>query len=141
MTTWSPRAATVEAFTCGDCWALAVEVRRLTGYPLVFVSPYAEDHDADLALFGWEHVAVRLPDGNILDVLGPQPPHVWFPKWNAHAAYTTNDQDEIDYLLDGQTRAYPQANPRATARRILNHFNIPTTGRRHRDALPLPGKS
>jgi hypothetical protein len=106
---------------------------------MVFGSPYAEDHDTDLDLLGWEHVAVRLPDADILDVRGPQRPNVWFAQWNVRAVYTTNDQDEIDYLLDGQVRAYPQANPRATARRILNHFNIPTTGRRHRDALPLTG--
>lgn len=131
--TWNPKPATVEAFTEGDCWALAIEIHRLTGYPIIFSSSYSRPRD----VFGWDHVAVVLPDNRILDVNGVTDSEDWCLRWNTNESIETTNPKEIADLTSDQSRRFLQANARATARRLTNHFNIPTTGRRHRDALPL----
>jgi hypothetical protein len=128
---WNPRPATVEAFTHGDCWRLAVEVRRLTGLPLIFANPLPE-MQSDY----WEHVGALLPDDTVVDVNGITSREQWLAKWNSETGIITEDSETISELLSDQETEFPKANPRATARRLLNQFNIPTTGRRHRDALP-----
>lgn len=132
MTSWNPRPETVEAFTDGDCWRLAVEIRRLTGLPLIFANPLPE-MQSDY----WEHVGALLSDDTVIDVHGVTPRKQWLTKWDSETEIITGDSNTISDLLSDQETEYPQANPRATARRLLNHFNIPTTGRRHRDALPV----
>lgn len=138
--TWAPKPATVEAFTEGDCWALALEIRRLTGYPLLFSTMFpgrAADYEMYPEDFPWDHVAVMLPDGNVLDVFGIASREAFSVRWGTKDSLTVSDSALVEKLTNDQVPRYFKPNPRATARRLLNHFNIPTTGRRHRDALPI----
>jgi hypothetical protein len=136
MTPFKVTENTREAFTNGDCWALALAVRQLTGLPLVFSSPDPDGYDEDPE-FLWDHVAVTLPDGTVLDVDGIEERERWADSWGSFDLLITADSELIDGLTNDQTRRYPNVNARALARRLLNHYNIPTTGRRHRDAVPI----
>lgn len=53
-----------EAFTEGDCWALAHELAKRTGWKVALVTE--KRHAADM----WVHAAVRTPEGHLLDVRG-----------------------------------------------------------------------
>ena len=139
MTTWTPREDTVEAFTCGDCWSLAFELHRLTGYPMIFSSMF--ETYVSVERFEWDHVAVVLPDGRIMDVNGVQSPEDWEDRWSTASEITTSSGEEISRLMTDDIgkplrRIYPGHNSRALARRLTNHFNIPNKGRRQRDAVP-----
>jgi len=57
-----------EQFTQGDCGDLAAELHRLTGYPIVAMGLRGKSGEVL-----WDHIAVRAPDGRILDVTGIQP--------------------------------------------------------------------
>lgn len=57
-----------ERYTSGECGDLAAELHRLTGYPLVAMGSRWND-----GRVLWDHIAVRAPDGRILDVTGIQP--------------------------------------------------------------------
>lgn len=72
----------VEAFTQGDCWALATEVARVSGWTMVTLSA-TDDKEA------WCHVAVWTPDGHILDIQGVWNPDEWANYWE----YSLGGQD------------------------------------------------
>ena len=74
-------AVAVDAYTNGQCHALAVALHHATGWPLVWVGPEECCYDIDCAEYdddeGWclcqiEHVGVLTPDGAFLDIEGPQ---------------------------------------------------------------------
>jgi hypothetical protein len=135
MTPFKVTEYTREAFTTADCWALALEIRRLTGLSILFVS---DDPDpTEDRFFAWNHVAIQLPDGRILDVNGVSGSDDFAEIWETEQTLVTSDSPLISLLTRNMDRCYPNANARALARRLLNHYNIPTTGRRHRDALPV----
>lgn len=56
-------------YTEGDCWALALAVHRMTGWPLTALG-YADEDSTPREERGWVHVVVRMPDGQLLDVRG-----------------------------------------------------------------------
>lgn len=63
----------IEAFTCGDCWRLALAMREHHGLPVAFFAgvpilkgrPFAFDSKTT-----WCHVFNALPDGRFIDVNG-----------------------------------------------------------------------
>lgn len=61
----------IEAYTCGDCWALAIAVSRLTKFPVVTASI---DND-------WVHAAVLLPEDRVLDIQGVHTVEQWLDRW------------------------------------------------------------
>ncbi len=67
----------IEAFTCGDCWALAIEIGRLSGWTVVTIA-HRDAPDE------WRHVAVVTPYGKILDVQGVWEVYQWGEFW-AHS--------------------------------------------------------
>lgn len=60
----------IEAFTEGDCWALAREINKRTGWKVIALGAYPEDAERKRSNFDWVHVFVQTPDGNYLDVEG-----------------------------------------------------------------------
>lgn len=73
QTTSSPLTfAAVQAFTYGDCWALAEAMSQQSGYPVVSVSG---------AERGWVHAGVLLPSGEVLDAEGVHAPETWKQVW------------------------------------------------------------
>lgn len=133
---------TIFAYTEGDCWFLAQELRRFTGGALVFSSPNLRLKSFPLsdAIFRWEHVALQLADGRIMDVYGPQSLDEFRDRWATEQLIVTDDETRIADLLEGQMPQYTtQPQTRALARRLLNAYRIPFTGRKNRDAAELSG--
>lgn len=56
-------------YTQGDCWALALAIHRMTGWPLTALG-YADEDATPYTERGWVHIVVRVPDGRLLDVRG-----------------------------------------------------------------------
>lgn len=54
-------------FTEGDCGILARAIHRKTGWPMVIVS---RDSSGSLDEIDWDHMAVRAPDGRLIDAVG-----------------------------------------------------------------------
>jgi hypothetical protein len=73
QTTSSPlTSAEVQAFTYGDCWALAEAMSQQSEYPVVSVSG---------AERGWVHAGVLLPSGEVLDAEGIHDAQTWRQVW------------------------------------------------------------
>ena len=77
---------TREAFTCGDCWALALELKARFPHLTVctLIDPYwDEDNDPEAYDFmQWTHAVVLDKDtGTYYDVLGAHRPEDNFPDW------------------------------------------------------------
>jgi hypothetical protein len=73
QTTSSPlTSAEVQAFTYGDCWALAEAMSQQSEYPVVSVSG---------AERGWVHAGVLLPSGEVLDAEGIHDVQTWRQVW------------------------------------------------------------
>lgn len=71
----------VRAFTCGDCWLLALALNKLNKkLTLVTIS---QDKKGD-----WCHVAVELPNGFIVDIEGIWRDKEWLERW--HGSYMKN---------------------------------------------------
>lgn len=111
-----------EWFTQGDCGKLAAELHRRTGYPVVAVGLQGGGLDG----VAWDHMAVRAPDGRILDVTGIQPEAETQKAWSVHGAYEVVLEEipvgSIDgYLgvVPGESEGFRGADPRVTAERIL----------------------
>lgn len=69
-----------EAFTQGDCGIFADELHRATGWPQVLIGENGPDGE-------FEHIAVRAPDGRILDVTGIQSESTIKKAWAEHMGF------------------------------------------------------
>ena len=74
------RRAVRYAFTHGDCWALAHHLRERTGWDIVAVGIKGEEH-LDVPTRHWAHMAVRTPNGQILDVTGLHSESDFLRRW------------------------------------------------------------
>jgi len=109
-----------EWFTQGDCGNLAKELNRVTGYPIVAVGIRGKAIDGT----SWEHVAVRAPDGRILDVTGIQPSEETEKAWSSHGLYEVVFEEVEDHQVDTYLNRsseddFKEANPQRTAKRIV----------------------
>ena len=134
MRKYQPTPDTIEAFTCGDCWMLARAIHDISKWDMVLYNPYPH-RDLDY----WEHVAVRMPDGLILDIEGAHTEDDFLQRWNENAAdedayeygevIPLSGVDEWERATGDQVPAYADpenAWPRArrVARRILADYGI-----------------
>lgn len=71
----APTELGIEVFTQGDCWVLAYELFRMTGWPIVCIGPIEDDMDSA------KHYAVRAPSGHLLDVDGVATRGVMARRW------------------------------------------------------------
>jgi hypothetical protein len=63
------RQTVITAFTDGDCWRLAQYLSDRTGWDMVALGIKLDRREPEGQRY-WEHMAVRRPDGRIVDVLG-----------------------------------------------------------------------
>lgn len=85
--------AVEDMFTLGYCHVLAHALHARTGWPVVVAG------DGPGGVVGWVHVAVRRPDGSILDVQGVHDPDAWIDRWGQWAdAYGLDCLDQDDNL-------------------------------------------
>lgn len=64
----------VEAFTFGDCWALALAMTTRTGWSVVTLVSGEDPMD-------WYHCGVHTPEGTILDIQGEWDEQDWVEHW------------------------------------------------------------
>jgi len=83
-------------YVSGTCAAFAVALHDLTGHPIVGIN-------------GGMHVAVRCPDGDILDYVGKSPPRKVMRRYGMRSAPIVEwTRDEaIEHVLMGE----PEGNP------------------------------
>jgi hypothetical protein len=114
---YQPTAETIEAYTEGDCWHLALSIHRITGKPLVFANPMPRDPDY------WEHVGVQISKTRILDVTGVHTNMKWRKRWAGEfgVLYRTTDKDYIKVLMMDQERIYSNKTYRV-ARRLVETY-------------------
>lgn len=108
----------IEAFTEGDCWALAEEVQKLTGWDIVAIG-FKGDGKVSPAERYWEHMANRRPDGLILDITGLHNEKRWLEGWNGGFVRSTTvfKANDESYRAE-QTRAYSKS-PRHWAKKLV----------------------
>lgn len=109
-----------EQFTSGDCGDLAAELHRRTGYPVVAMGSQWKNGE-----ILWDHVAVRAPDGRILDVTGIQPESGTIAAWHYEPeSFRTKEitVEEIHGALGMEDRLDAPGSDRAeiVAGRIIN---------------------
>ena len=95
------RRPVLNAFTHGDCWALAVYLHDRTGWDIVALGLRGEESFEPAERY-WEHMAVRTPAGQILDVTGVQAEGDFMRAWvgqDHHAClFVANDPGYRDEM-------------------------------------------
>lgn len=84
---YKPRLDLVVRYTEGDCWALAGALHDLTGWQVVAVIPDTPDAiPPGKFASDWYHMAVRTPDGRILDIQGATSETAFLTRWRYSTA-------------------------------------------------------
>ncbi len=78
------------SFTEGDCGILARTIHRKTGWPIVVASYAPSESLEDL---DWDHMAVRTPDGRILDATGMSSEADFRSLWRAKALIEITEKE------------------------------------------------
>lgn len=110
-----------EWFTQGDCGELASELHRLTGYPVVAVGIRGRTVDGTM----WDHIAVRAPDGRVIDVTGIQPEEETRKAWSSRGLYEVVLEEIPEKRIHSYLGSTPGgssfygADPKPTAKRII----------------------
>lgn len=100
--------------TQGDCDTLARRIRQSTGWPLVLMStePAESPEKVD-----WDHMAVRAPDGRIVDALGIWTEADFSKNWAQSPVVTDVGTSQWDN--DGEWDTRWDSDPVSVAERII----------------------
>lgn len=104
-------------FAHADCWALALELHKMTGWELVGFGEELYEEDEDIVQRGWVHAAVRTPAGMILDISGLQD--------EGDAFETLPEEAEESFTVDaslfeGMNRYFPDVDASKWAKHLLS---------------------
>lgn len=69
----------LDSFNYGDCWVLAVIMKKLTGWNIVGVG--VEGQSPAGGMREWCHIAVQAPTGHIVDINGVHDPEEFLYDW------------------------------------------------------------
>lgn len=119
-----------EAFTWGDCWLLARAMHNITGWQMVAVG--CSGGRADGALRDWVHIAVRTPEGSILDIDGFHTDDETTARWREDFWMVSAEEGDIEVfdvdvdmwngLTEDQSARYSEIDPSLTAQRLLAYY-------------------
>lgn len=110
----------IEAFTEGDCWALALSVNKLTNWPLIFITEGAEAED-------WLHVLVKMPNGKWLDIHGANTPKQVRKYWKSENWAEVGNRVTAELLIESadlRGRWYTDYHPDKYAIDLLNRLGV-----------------
>lgn len=121
--TYRPTEHTVEAFTEGDCWLLAIVLSKRTGWPIVIMHVLDEPG-------WWRHVAVQHPSGKILDIEGLQSEDDFFDRWEQQMDECCEEKADMQIYLAGEEAykkvTYPirffSVDPYRVAKRLIESY-------------------
>jgi hypothetical protein len=87
-----------EAFTFGDCWALACEVEYNAGLPVAVLLHSGSATDD----YNWFHVGNRAADGRIVDIEGIWDEDEWKTRWSgeSYSGEPVVREWDREYLLE-----------------------------------------
>lgn len=93
-------------FVEGDCGILARTIHRKTGWPLVLVST---DGSRPLMEIDWDHMAVRAPDGRLIDAVGMTTESDFKKTWGSKKQLTeiSDEQWEVVHPWSQQFKSSP----------------------------------
>lgn len=130
MTTPPFTAIEQEAFTYGDCWLLARALHNITGWQMVAVGNTGGK--ASGVLRDWAHMAVRTPQGTILDITGTHDDKDILDVWSEQFSFMSAEQGVMEVfdvapedwfgLTEEQIQMYPEVDPSSTAQRLLAYY-------------------
>jgi hypothetical protein len=112
--------STVSDFTEGGCWLLARALHKRTGWPVIALGVERDLEEAADERY-WEHMAVRMPDGHLLDVTGSHDEQEFLRLWPCDWATRS--------LFPAEALGYPplafptDLTPDYVAGRILHKLN------------------
>lgn len=119
-----------EAFSFGDCWLLTRALHNITGWQMVAVG-CTGGKDAGI-LRDWTHIAVRTPEGLILDITGLHTDEDIERQWADNFRLFSDEEGSIEIfdidvnawegLTMGQSSLYPKIDPSLTAHRLLAYY-------------------
>lgn len=127
--TWNPSRSQIKAYTSGDCWRLALELRKRSNLPIVFLyeaDPLDLPEPQDIY---WSHVMIDLQDDRYLDINGAQSETEIRTGWKASPSIydlhflSTDNARLIDLLMEDQKVEYPNHNPEMVADCLLSNIN------------------
>lgn len=102
----------IYAFTEGDCWALALSLNRMTGWPLIF-----------LGREEWVHVLVKTPNGKWLDIHGENTPKQIRKYWCEDDWFAETNRADAQLLIESDGlggRWFTDHHPDDYAKRLLD---------------------
>lgn len=119
-----------EAFSFGDCWLLARALHNITGWTMVAVG--CTGGFVNGVLRDWVHIAVRTPEGQVLDIGGLHQDADVVTMWADDFWMFSGETGSIEVFditvqdWEGLTREqvsqYPEIDPSLTAQRLLAHY-------------------
>lgn len=69
----------INSFNYGDCWVLALILKRITGWNMVGVGVQGQSQAGGMR--EWCHIAVQTPTGEIVDINGIHEPEEFLYDW------------------------------------------------------------
>lgn len=69
----------IDSFNYGDCWVLAVIIKKLIGWNIICVGVEGQSQSGGMR--EWCHIAVQAPSGHIVDINGVHTPEDFLYDW------------------------------------------------------------
>lgn len=115
-----------EAFTYGDCWALALEIHKQQGLPVAFFIGSETDNDDTNTDVYWVHAFNVLPNGAYLDVKGIHTIEELHDRWtggleSGEPEVIQPHHDITVAILNGESRYYDN-DATVTAQKLIHRY-------------------
>lgn len=93
----------VDAFTCGDCNYLAMDLHLRFGYDIIALCEKMENGEQDW----WKHFVCALPDGRVFDITGIYDLENMSRIWGCEVRDAVFSRDLCEATVLGQDRIFP----------------------------------
>jgi len=119
----------IEAFTCGDCWRLALAMRECHGLPIAFYACVPTSNTKTRTFDSktmWCHVFNALPDGRFIDVNGVSTGQDIHDEWDGALCISVGErakivvptEAEVALMLEEIEEMYPEVDADIVAKHL-----------------------
>jgi hypothetical protein len=132
----------VDAFTWGDCWALASKIHKVHGLPIAVIAAYDPRYTAAnyrgsmtvpfFAHLTWVHAFNVRHDGNYVDITGVYNGRDLYEQWEEHLPYDREDmwsgihvaqsEQEVESFFGDQERLYPEVDVDESVQKVYSTY-------------------